>query len=102
MKYMNTKTERESDSNGSYYPSARRGNVMKRISVLLLMTMCLVFAGARSAPATKASAAGCELVCNDTYTDPKTGQCYLVCCPTSKECMNPCELMPCNPSNKAE
>ena len=102
MKYMNTKNERESHSNRSYYHSTNQSSVIKRTLVLLTMAICLLFAGAHAVPATKANAAGCELVCNETYTDPKTGQCYLVCCPTSKECMNQCELMPCDSSNKAE
>jgi hypothetical protein len=96
MRYTNTKVERESDSKGfsSSYSSTRQGNVMKRLLMLLMMAICLVFAGAQSTP-TALAGGGCELVCGDTFIDPNDGQCYQMCCPEDKECARACELRPC-------
>lgn len=94
MRYTRTKDARESDNQGSFNSSTRQGNVMKRLLVLLLMTICLAFAGAQSTPTAKASA-GCEMVCGAPFIDPNDGQCYVACCPEDKECMRACELRPC-------
>lgn len=102
MKYIKSRTERESDTRERLNTSVDKGNVIKRALVLFVMTICLVLAGAHSVPATRANAPGCELVCNDTYTDPKTGQCFFVCCPQDKECMNRCELIPCDGQKTAK
>lgn len=96
MRYTSIKDERESDTKGfsSSYSSTKRGDVMKRLLVLLIMTISLAFAGAQSTTTTKASA-GCELVCGEPFTDPNDGQCYRMCCPVDKECTRPCETKPC-------
>lgn len=73
--------------------SAEEANAMKRLAVLLLMTVCLVFVGSQSTPTAKAIG-GCELVCTP-FIDPNDGQCYLVCCPEDDRCMRPCELRKC-------
>src|ERR1051325_10731399 len=102
MSYNRTKTERESNSRGlseSSYSSTKPSNVMKRLLVLLIMTVSLVFAGAQSTPTTQASA-GCELVCGEPFTDPNSGQCVRMCCPQDPECMRACELIPCTSQNK--
>ena len=89
-------SERESDSKGfsSYASTTKRSHVMKRLLVSLLMTICLVFAGAQSTPTTKASAT-CDLVCGEPFIDPNDGQCKVMCCPIDDQCMMPCELRPC-------
>jgi hypothetical protein len=92
--YVSTKYERELDGMVFSYSSTRQGNVMKRVLVLFIMTICLVFAGAQSAPTTQASAF-CELVCDDTFIDPNDGRCYQVCCPVDDKCGRACELKPC-------
>ena len=96
MGYSNEKYERQSGGNGvsNSYSSARQVNVVKRLFVLLMMAMCLMFAGTQSAPTARASA-GCELVCGDPFIDPNDGQCYVMCCPADKECARACELRPC-------
>lgn len=96
MSYTNTNYERESDSKGfsNFYSSTKRSNVMKRLLVMLLLTISLVFAGAQSTP-TAIAGAGCELVCGEPFIDPNTGQCSIMCCPADKECTRPCELKPC-------
>jgi hypothetical protein len=97
MKYASKNNERESDSTNvchSPYSSTRQGNVAKRLLVLLLMTISLVFAGAQSAPTTNASAR-CELICSDPYIDPSDGQCYIACCPPDDQIKCPCERRPC-------
>ena len=91
------KYERESDSKNffsSFYSSTKQGNAMKRLLVLLLMTISLVFAGAQSAPTAEASRS-CDLVCSDPYIDPSDGQCYIACCPADDMIKCPCERIPC-------
>lgn len=98
MKYARTKDERESNSKGFFNSSSfsiRQSNVIKRLLVLLIMTICLVAAGAQSTPTTKASA-GCEMVCGEPFIDPNDGQCKQMCCPQDEQCMQPCELRPCS------
>jgi len=92
----NTNNERESDRKGFFntYSSTKRGSVAKRLLILLRMTICLVFAGARSAPVAKASV-GCEIVCGTPYIDPVDGRCYMDCCPIDEECRVPCTVQPC-------
>ena len=90
--YGKTKNERESNSKSSY-SSTRQGNV-KRLLVLLMITISLMFAGAQSAPTTQANAF-CELVCGEPFIDPNSGQCVQMCCPQEEECKSRCELRPC-------
>jgi hypothetical protein len=85
MKYTSIKDERKSNS---------KSTMVKRLLVLLMMTMSLVFAGASSTPTTKASAF-CDLVCGLPFIDPSDGQCYRMCCPINEECNRPCEIRPC-------
>jgi hypothetical protein len=95
--YTNKKNERETDTKGfssSSYSSTKQGSVMKRLLMLLMIAICLTFAGTQAAPITQASD-GCELVCGEPYIDPNDGQCYQVCCPTDPQCTNPCELRLC-------
>ena len=97
--YNKTKTERESDSKSLSSPLTRRSNVMKRLLVLLMITMSLVFAGAQSTPNAQASRF-CDLVCGEPFIDPNDGQCKQLCCPEEEECKVRCELRPCKlPSN---
>src|SRR6266498_4704871 len=109
MRYASTKenmenkkqtalNEREPDSRSFFgaYSSTRKGNMMKRVLILLVMTISLVFAGAQSTPTAKAGA-GCELVCGEPYIDPVTGQCFQDCCPQDPACMRPCVTVQCNP-----
>lgn len=93
---ISTKNERELDSKGSFnfYSSTKQGNVMKRLLVLLMITICLGFAGALPTPTTNASAF-CELVCSKPFIDPNDGQCYQTCCPVDDNCGRQCELRPC-------
>jgi hypothetical protein len=93
--YTNKNNERESDrkSHFSSYFSTRQRNAMKRLLVLLLMTISLAFAGARSTPIVKAGG-GCEMVCTQ-YIDPSDGQCYIACCPADSDCKMPCERTSC-------
>lgn len=94
MRYTGTKDARESDNKVSFNSSTRQGNVMKRLLVLMVMTICLMLAGAQATPTAKAGG-GCELICGDPFIDPNDGQCYVICCPEDKECMRACELRPC-------
>lgn len=96
MKYASTNNERESDSKDyfSSYSSTRQGNVIKRLLVLAVMTICLVFAGAQSAPTAKANGAS-GITCSDPYIDPSDGQCYQVCCPDDDQVKAPCERVKC-------
>lgn len=91
----NTKYERGSDSKCSpnSYTSTRQVKVMKRLLMLLMITICLVFGGAQSMPSTQAQS-GCELVCGNPFIDPNDGQCYVMCCPASEKCKRMCELRP--------
>ena len=92
--YTNTKNERESDTKRLFSSSTKQGNVMKRLLLLLLITMSLVFAGAQSTPTAQASRF-CELVCGEPFIDPNDGQCKQMCCPQEEECKVRCELIPC-------
>jgi hypothetical protein len=94
--YINKKNERESDSKSSFntYSSTRQGNMMKRLLVLMMITMSLVFAGGQSTPTTHANAF-CELVCGEPFIDPNDGQCKQMCCPQEEACKTRCELRPC-------
>ena len=96
MMYTSTKNERESDSKRSFnfYSSTKQGNAVKRLFMLLVITLSLVFAGAQSTPTIEASP-GCELVCSEPFIDPNDGQCYQMCCPEDEACARPCELRPC-------
>lgn len=67
---------------------------MKRLLVLSLMIISLVFIGSQSTPNAKALG-GCELVCSEPFIDPQDGGCYVVCCPEDDRCMRPCELRKC-------
>jgi hypothetical protein len=67
---------------------------MKRLLVLLLMIISLIFIGIQSTPNAKATG-GCELVCSDPFIDPNDGHCYIVCCPADDRCGRPCELRKC-------
>ena len=100
MTHNDIKDDREADSKRSFssYASTKQGNVMKRFLVLLMMTICLVFAGAQSMSTTQASP-GCDLVCGDPFIDPNDGQCYQECCPADEKCSNLCELRPCKTSS---
>ena len=93
--YTSTKNERESDSRGSFNSSTKRVNVMKRLLVLGLMTISLVFAGTQAAPTTNASP-GFDYVCGDPFIDPNDGQCYQMCCPSDPAVKAPCVLRPCS------
>jgi hypothetical protein len=96
MRYSSAQYELESDSKAlsSSYSSTRQSNVIKRLFLLSMMLICLVFAGVQSTPAAAASQ-GCELVCGDPFIDPNTGQCSVMCCPADVECKGACELRPC-------
>jgi hypothetical protein len=96
MRYTAIKDDRQSDSKRTLnsYSSTKRGNVMKRLLGLLMITICLLFAGAPSMPPAQASTA-CELVCGDPFIDPNDGQCYQECCPSDEKCERMCELRPC-------
>jgi hypothetical protein len=92
MNYKNTKNERESDSKrsaGAYFSTKQ-----KRLVALLMLTLCLLFAGARSTPSAVASLQ-CPLVCSEPYTDPVDGQCYVDCCPADPKSKCACERFPC-------
>lgn len=92
-----TENGRESNSKESFnssHSSTKPGSVMKRLLVLLFMTVSLVFAGAQSVPTSKAST-GCEMVCGEPYTDPNSGECVQMCCPEDPMCMRPCVIVPC-------
>jgi hypothetical protein len=95
MEYTGTKFERESDSKGSFssYSSTKQGIIIKRLLLLLIISIFLVFVGAQSAPVTKASSS-CELVCGEPFIGSDR-QCYQICCPPDDMCKSPCELRPC-------
>jgi hypothetical protein len=93
MRY--TTREQNSDSNNTRsYSSIKQNNIMKRLLLLTMITMFLVFAGAQSMSTSKASEA-CKLVCGAPFIDPNDGRCYQMCCPENEECKAPCELRPC-------
>ena len=91
MKYTNINDNW--DNNISFHSSTRQSNV-KRILMLLMIAMFMVFAGVQTTPTTNASA-GCKLVCGAPFIDPNDGQCYVMCCPENPDCKSPCELRPC-------
>ena len=94
--YANKNNERESDSKSSFRTySTKQGNVAKRLIVLLMMAICLVFAGASSAPIANAGGQ-CQLVCSEPYIDPADGQCYVTCCPADDRVKCPCERRLCD------
>jgi hypothetical protein len=84
---------RAKDFVNSSYSSTKQGNVVKRLLVLLVMTISLMFAGGQSTPTTQASVP-CDMVCSD-YIDPADGQCYTRCCPADELCKTRCVIMPC-------
>ena len=94
MKLTTKKDERESGGERCITSSStKRGTMTKRLLLLVLVTMSLVFAGTQSVPTTQASV-GCELVCGAPYIGAD-GQCYVDCCPTDPTCMNACERLVC-------
>jgi hypothetical protein len=96
MKYIYAKNERKSDSKESFTlssSSTTHGNVTKRLLVLFLLAVSMVFAGAQTTQSLQKS--GCEFVCGDPFIDPNTGQCVQECCPADEKCMQRCELIPC-------
>jgi hypothetical protein len=84
MKYTSIKYERKSNS---------KSTMVKRLLVLLMITMSLVFSGAQSTPTAQASAF-CDMVCSD-FIDPTDGQCYTRCCPADEMCKVRCVITPC-------
>jgi hypothetical protein len=68
---------------------------MKRLFILLLMTISLVFIGAQSTPTTNAMGS-CQYVCGSPFIDPEDGHCYQVCCPQGSGCGLPCVVRPCH------
>ena len=82
--YTNTRDERKSDN---------KGNVIKRLLVLMMITMSLMFAGAHSTPTVQAGAP-CDMVCTE-FIDPNDGQCYVRCCPADEACKVRCFVTPC-------
>ena len=66
---------------------------IKRLLVLVMITMSLMFSSAQSTPTAKAGAP-CDMVC-EKYIDPTDGQCYTRCCPVNEECKTRCVIMPC-------
>jgi hypothetical protein len=94
--YTSTKYDREPDNKGliSSHSSTRPANKVKRMGMLLLMTVCLVFAGAQSAPSAQ-KGGSCDLVCSAPFIDPNDGQCKVMCCPQDDKCARRCELRPC-------
>lgn len=92
----NKNNERESDSKSSFSTySTKQSNVVKRLLVLVMMTICLVFAGAQATPTTNAGGQ-CQLVCSEPYIDPADGQCYVSCCPADDRIKCPCERRLCD------
>ena len=92
--YNKVKNERESDSKRFSSSLTRQSNAMKRLLVLLLITMSLAFAGLQSTPTAQAGRF-CNLVCGEPFIDPNDGQCYQLCCPEDDSCGVRCELRPC-------
>lgn len=84
MRYTSIKDERKSNINSI---------MMKRLLVLLMVTMSLLFSGASSSQTAQASAP-CDMVCTK-YIDPADGQCYISCCPENDECKVRCIITPC-------
>ena len=84
MKYTSIKDELKSNS---------KNTMVKRLLVLLMITMSLVFSGASVTPTAEAGAP-CDMVCTD-YIDPVDGQCYTRCCPENDTCKIRCVIMPC-------
>lgn len=84
MKYTSIKDERKSNSNST---------MMKRLLVLLMITMGVMLSGVQSAPTVHAGAP-CEMVCTE-FIDPTDGQCYTRCCPEESTCKIRCVIMPC-------
>ena len=68
---------------------------MKRLLMLFLMIICLVFIGAQSAPTAKATGVSSDLVCGDPYIDPIDGKCYQICCPSDPLEKGECVRRPC-------
>ena len=85
---------RYTSANEDSYGSTRQGNIIKRVLLLITMTVCLVFVGAQTTPGTHARVA-CDLVCGDPFIDPNDGQCYQLCCPADPSCGTRCELRLC-------
>lgn len=95
MRYTNIKHETESGSNYSNRShSLTSQNKMKRLLLLMIVTMFLVFGGVQSTPVTQAGEP-CKLTCGAPFIDPNDGRCYQMCCPENEECKRPCELIPC-------
>lgn len=65
---------------------------MKRLLVLLVMTISLVFIGFQSAPTTNAMS-NCQYVCGPPHIGPDG--CEQVCCPQGSGCGLPCVVRPC-------
>ena len=82
--YIKVKDERKTDS---------KSTMVKRLLVLLMITMSLVFSGASSTLTANASAP-CDMDCTK-YIDPADGQCYISCCPVNEECKVRCVITPC-------
>lgn len=96
MRYTNTNDERESYSKRSRNSfSTGQGNAAKRLFLLMIIMMCLAFAGAQSAPTVQASAAQCPLVCGPPEFDPITGECFVTCCPPDPAAKCACERQVC-------
>jgi hypothetical protein len=96
MKYISTNNLTQSNNIDSF--QSNRSSIAKRLFLMMMITMFLVFAGFQSAPTTTQAAAtkdGCELVCGAPFIDPNDGQCYQMCCPVDEECKRACELRPC-------
>src|ERR1044071_7644359 len=94
--YSGSADGRESNTKGfgSSNPSNRQCAIWKRLFVLMMMAMCLTFAGARSTPTAQASAP-CDMVCGEPFIDPNDGQCYVECCPANDKCAQSCIVKPC-------
>jgi hypothetical protein len=98
MKYTGTNNAQQSNSNHTIHSSflTQQSSVIKRLMVLTMMTLFLVFAGFQSTPVTQASASdGCDLVCGEPFIDANDGRCYQMCCPADEQCKRACELRPC-------
>ncbi len=86
--YASIKGEQKSNS---------KSTMMKRLLVLLMITMSLVFSGASLTPITKAGVP-CDMVCTE-FIDPSDGQCYVRCCPADEACKIRCFITPCKASS---
>lgn len=99
MMYTNTNDER-----GSYSERSRnsfssavqggQGNAAKRLFLLMIIMICLAFAGAQSTPTAQASAQ-CPLQCGPPEFDPVTGECFVTCCPADPKAKCACERQVC-------